>query len=141
VFILCDDLGFGDLGVYGSKIRTPNFDPLASEGVRFTNFCAADPVCSPSRAALLTARYRTRVGVPRVLNPPDTEELNLDETTVANLLKDRGYRTMCVGKWHLGRPVPYLPTSRGFDEYRRYDAAGTDAQYRSDRADCRPSLT
>jgi arylsulfatase len=117
VFILCDDLGFGDLGVYGSKIRTPNFDRLASEGVRFTNFCAADPVCSPSRAALLTGRYPTRVGVPRVLMPPDADGLNLDETTLANVLKGRGYRTMCVGKWHLGRPKPYLPTSRGFDEY------------------------
>ncbi|MGA3374008.1 MAG: sulfatase-like hydrolase/transferase [Terracidiphilus sp.] len=80
VFILCDDLGFGDLGVYGSKIRTPNFDRLASEGVRFTNFCSADPVCSPSRAALLTGRYPTRVGVPRVFFPQDTDGLNLDET-------------------------------------------------------------
>src|SRR5580700_10484920 len=71
VFILCDDLGYGDLACYGSKLRTPNLDGLASEGVRFTNFCAADPVCSPSRAALLTGRYPTRVGVPRVLMPPD----------------------------------------------------------------------
>jgi arylsulfatase len=117
VFMLCDDLGFGDLEVYGSKINTPNFDRLASEGVRFTNFCSADPVCSPSRAALLTGRYPTRVGVPRVLNPQDTGGLNLDETTLANILKARGYKTMCVGKWHLGRPEPYLPTSRGFDEY------------------------
>jgi arylsulfatase len=117
VFMLCDDLGYGDLGVYGSKIRTPNFDRLAAEGVRFTNFCAADPVCSPSRAALLTGRYPTRVGVPTVLFPQDTEGLNLDETTLADILKSRGYKTMCVGKWHLGRPQPYLPTSRGFDEY------------------------
>jgi arylsulfatase len=117
VFILCDDLGYGDLGVYGSKIRTPHFDRLASEGVRFTNFCSADPVCSPSRAALLTGRYPTRVGVPRVLFPEDTNGLNLDETTLANVLKGRGYRTMCIGKWHLGRPQAYLPTNRGFDEY------------------------
>ena len=117
VFILCDDLGYGDLGCYGSKIRTPNLDRLASEGVRFTNFCSADPVCSPSRAALLTGRYPTRVGVPRVFFPQDTGGLNLDETTLANMLKARGYKTMCVGKWHLGRPVEYLPTSRGFDEY------------------------
>ena len=117
VFILCDDLGFGDLGCYGSKIRTPNLDRMASDGVRFTNFCSADPVCSPSRAALLTGRYPTRVGVPRVLFPEDKEGLNLDETTLANMLKARGYQTMCVGKWHLGRPNEYLPTSRGFDEY------------------------
>ena len=117
VFILCDDLGFGDLACYGSKLRTPNLDRLATEGVRFTNFCSADPVCSPSRAALLTGRYPTRVGVPRVLMPPDPAGLNLDETTLANMLKARGYKTMCVGKWHLGRPDAYLPTSRGFDEY------------------------
>jgi arylsulfatase len=117
VFILCDDLGFGDLGCYGSRIRTPNLDRMAAEGVRFTNFNSADPVCSPSRAALLTGRYPTRVGVPRVLNPADTGGLNLDETTMADMLKARGYRTMCVGKWHLGRPAQYLPTSRGFDEY------------------------
>ena len=117
VFILCDDLGYGDLGCYGSKIETPNLNRLASEGVRFTNFCSADPVCSPSRAALLTGRYPTRVGVPRVLFPQDQDGLNLDETTIANVLKARGYRTMCTGKWHLGRPAKYLPTSRGFDEY------------------------
>ena len=117
VFILCDDLGYGDLEVYGSKIHTPNYNHLAAEGVRFTNFCAADPVCSPSRAALMTGRYPTRVGVPRVLNPNDTMGLNLDETTLANILKARGYHTMCIGKWHLGRPEAYLPTSRGFDEY------------------------
>jgi arylsulfatase A len=117
VFILCDDLGYGDLACYGSKLRTPNLDRLASEGMRFTNFCAADPVCSPSRAALLTGRYPTRVGVPNVFFPTDTGGLSLDEVTMANLLKARGYKTMCVGKWHLGRPTQYLPTSRGFDEY------------------------
>ena len=117
VFILCDDLGYGDLGCYGSRIRTPNLDRMAAEGVRFTNFCSADPVCSPSRAALLTGRYPTRVGVPRVLFPQDPDGLSLDETTLANVLKNRGYRTMCIGKWHLGRPPQYLPTGRGFDSY------------------------
>jgi arylsulfatase A len=117
LFILCDDLGYGDLACYGSKLRTPNLDRLALEGMRFTNFCAADPVCSPSRAALLTGRYPTRVGVPRVFFPTDTEGLHLDEVTMANMLKARNYQTTCIGKWHLGRPTPYLPTSRGFDEY------------------------
>src|SRR5579872_331622 len=117
VMILCDDLGYGDLGCYGSRIATPNLDHLASEGVRFTNFNSADPVCSPSRSALLTGRYPTRVGVPRVLFPTDPEGMNLDETTMADMLKARSYRTMCIGKWHLGRPERYLPTSRGFDEY------------------------
>jgi arylsulfatase A len=117
VFIFCDDLGYGDVGCYGSTIPTPNLDRMASEGVRFTNWCSADPVCSPSRAALLTGRYPTRVGVPNVLFPPDKGGLSLDETTLANALKPLGYSTMCIGKWHLGRPVEYLPTSRGFDEY------------------------
>src|SRR5215831_17956052 len=100
VFIFCDDLGYGDLGCYGSKLHTPNLDRLATEGVRFTNFCSADPVCSPSRAALLTGRYPTRVGVPRVFFPQDTDGLSLDETTLAGVLKGAGYRTMCIGKWH-----------------------------------------
>jgi arylsulfatase A len=117
VFILCDDLGYGDLGCYGSTIRTPNLDHLAADGIRFTNFDSADPVCSPSRAALLTGRYPTRVGVPRVLFPQDTGGLNLDETTLADVAKGQGYKTACFGKWHLGRPDRYLPTSRGFDHY------------------------
>jgi arylsulfatase len=117
VFILCDDLGYGDLGCYGSSIRTPNLDRLASEGVRFTNFDSADPVCSPSRAALLTGRYPTRVGVPRVFFPQDKEGLALDEVTLANVAKAQGYKTACYGKWHLGRPEEYLPTNRGFDHY------------------------
>jgi len=117
VLIFCDDLGYGDLGPYGSKIPTPNIDRLAADGIRFTNMCSADPVCSPSRAALLTGRYPTRVGVPRVFFPPDKDGLNLNEITLANVLKEKGYRTACVGKWHLGRPTEYLPTSRGFDQY------------------------
>src|SRR5215469_3800085 len=82
VFILCDDLGYGDLGCYGSSIRTLNIDKLAADGTRFTNFDSADPVCSPSRAALLSGRYPTRVGVPRVLLPQDTDGLNVDEKTL-----------------------------------------------------------
>ena len=117
VFIYADDLGYGDLGVYGSRIRTPNLDRMAAEGARFTQFYSANPVCSPSRAALLTGRYPTRVGVPKVLFPTDTTGLSLSETTMAQMLKGAGYRTMCIGKWHLGHHPEYLPTSRGFDEY------------------------
>jgi len=117
VFIYCDDLGYGDIGPYGSNIPTPNLDRMAAEGVRFTQFYSANPVCSPSRAALLTGRYPTRVGVPKVLFPTDTEGLDLSETTMAQMLKGAGYRTMCIGKWHLGHHPPYLPTARGFDEY------------------------
>ncbi len=111
VLILCDDLGYGDIGSYGSKIRTPNLDRLASEGVRFTQFYSANPVCSPSRAALLTGRYPTRVGVPRVLFPADKEGLERSEQTIAYLLKTRGYKTICIGKWHLGHTADYLPTT------------------------------
>ncbi|HWQ54508.1 MAG TPA: sulfatase [Bryobacteraceae bacterium] len=117
VLIYADDLGYGDLGCYGSPIRTPHLDGLASEGTRFTHFLSANPVCSPSRAALLTGRYPTRAGVPRVLFPKDDTGLPLSEVTIAQALKPRGYKTMCVGKWHLGHKPAYLPTSRGFDEY------------------------
>jgi len=117
VLIYCDDLGYGDLGCYGSGIRTPNLDRMAAEGIRFTHFYSGNPVCSPSRAALLTGRYPTRVGVPRVLNPKDTTGLPDSEVTLAQLLKARGYATMCIGKWHLGHLPQYLPTNRGFDEY------------------------
>jgi arylsulfatase len=117
VLIYCDDLGYGDTGPYGSQIRTPNLDRLAAEGMRFTQFYSANPVCSPSRAALLTGRYPTRVSVPRVLFPYDNTGLPKEETTIAEMLKPAGYRTMCVGKWHLGHKPEFLPTSRGFDGY------------------------
>ncbi|HYO82445.1 MAG TPA: sulfatase [Bryobacteraceae bacterium] len=117
VLIYADDLGYGDLGCYGSTLRTPAIDSLARDGVRFTNFYSANPVCSPSRAALLTGRYPTRVNVPRVLFPQDSEGLPASETTIAAMLKPLGYRTMCVGKWHLGHKPEYLPTKRGFDGY------------------------
>jgi arylsulfatase len=117
VLIVCDDLGYGDIGCYGGNLRTPNLDRMASEGVRFTQFYSANPVCSPSRAALMTGRYPTRVGVPRVLFPRDTTGLARDETTLAEVLKPRGYRSMCVGKWHLGHLPQFLPTARGFDSY------------------------
>ena len=117
VVMLCDDLGYGDVGFNGSALKTPNLDRAASEGVRFTQCYSADPVCSPSRAALLTGRYPTRVGVPRVLFPYDKTGLPDGETTIAQVLKKRDYKTMCVGKWHLGHLPQFLPTNRGFDEY------------------------
>jgi len=117
ILIYADDLGYGDLGCYGSRIRTPNLDRLAREGMRFTQFLSANPVCSPSRASLLTGRYPTRVGVPRVLFPYDKEGMPDGEMTIAQMLKPEGYKTMCVGKWHLGHNEKFLPTNRGFDEY------------------------
>ncbi len=117
LMIYADDLGYGDLGCYGSRLRTPNLDRMAAEGMRFTQHTSANPVCSPSRAALMTGRYPTRVGVPRVLSAKDTNGLPDSEVTMAQMLKARNYKTMCVGKWHLGHLPQYLPTNRGFDEY------------------------
>jgi arylsulfatase len=118
ILICADDLGYGDLGCYGSDLATPNLDGMAKQGVLFQQFCSASPVCSPARAALLTGRYPTRVGVPDVLGPTDTGGLSLSETTtMANTLKSAGYATMCIGKWHLGCTPPYMPTQRGFDQF------------------------
>jgi len=117
VIIFCDDLGYGDLGCYGGALSTPNIDGIARDGLRFTNCISANPVCSPSRAALLTGRYPTRAGVPRVLFPRDEQGMPLGEQTLANMLAEKGYKTGCVGKWHLGHKPDYLPTRRGFASY------------------------
>lgn len=116
IVIYCDDLGMGDIGPYGSRIPTPNLNRMAEEGVLFKQFYAA-PVCSVSRAALLTGRYGVRGGVPGVQQPGDRYGLSRSETTIAEMLKPRGYKTACIGKWHLGTMPQFLPTSRGFDEY------------------------
>jgi arylsulfatase len=117
IIILADDLGYGDLGCYGSTMATPNLDRMAAEGIRFTQFTSASSVCSPSRASWLTGRYPTRVGIPRVLDPSDTYGLPDTETTIAQMLKGAGYATSCVGKWHLGSLAPFMPTAHGFDEF------------------------
>ncbi len=117
VVMICDDIGWADLGCYGSNLRTPNLDRMAGEGVRLTCFDAGHPICSASRAALLTGRYATRSGAKPVYFPQDTDGLALDEQTLANLLHACDYRTMCVGKWHLGSAPQYLPTRRGFNSY------------------------
>ena len=117
VFIYADDLGYGDLRCYGSRILTPNLDRMAADGIRFTQFCSTSAVCTPSRAALLTGRYPNRVGLEGVLFPEDDRGIPASETTMAQMLKSADYQTMCVGKWHLGAKRDYLPTNRGFDEY------------------------
>jgi arylsulfatase A len=117
IVICCDDLGYGDLQSYGSLLPTPNLDRMALEGVRFTQFYAGNNVCSPSRAALLTGCYATRVGVPGVLWPTDTTGLSLASPTIAEVLKPAGYSTMCAGKWHVGSAAQFMPRSRGFDHY------------------------
>ncbi len=117
VLITADDMGYGDLGCYGSHLTTPNLDTMAGEGVRFRHFCSASSVCSPSRAALLTGRYPARSGITRVMFPFDTYGIPATETTIPQMLKTAGYRTACFGKWHLGSQRAFLPTERGFDEY------------------------
>jgi arylsulfatase len=115
--ILTDDLGFGDVGFTGSKIKTPNLDKLASAGAQFSQFYAGNPVCSPSRAAFLTGRYPTRMGIPDVLQATDTYGLPDTETTIPEVLKPAGYVSACIGKWHLGSLPQFLPTNRGFDSF------------------------
>ena len=119
IIIFADDLGYQDLGAFGSpNIKTPNIDRMAKEGRVFTSFYVASPVCTASRAALMTGCYPARVGVDKpVLFPPDTFGLHSAETTIADMLKNAGYATACVGKWHLGHQKPFLPTSQGFDSY------------------------
>lgn len=117
VLIFIDDLGYGDVGTFGStKNRTPNLDKMASEGRKFTSFYAT-PVCSMSRAALMTGSYNARVSMPGVLFPNSNIGLNPDETTLPEVLKPAGYTTAIIGKWHLGHRTPFLPTKQGFDSY------------------------
>jgi arylsulfatase A-like enzyme len=118
VLVYADDLGYGDIGAYGApRIRTPHIDRLASEGVRFTDFYVAQAVCSASRAALLTGAYSNRVGILGALFPDSTNGIAEGETTLAEVLKGRGYATAIYGKWHLGHLPPFRPTRHGFDDY------------------------
>ena len=119
VLIFADDQGYGDLGCFGSKkIKTPNIDLMAKEGRKFTNFMVASPVCTPSRAALLTGCYPKRVGLHQhVLFPSSTKGLNPKEYTMADHFKSMGYATACYGKWHLGHHPETLPRQNGFDHY------------------------
>ncbi len=124
IVFLCDNLGYGDIGCFGSTVhRTPNVDRLAAEGMRLTSFYAASGVCTPSRAALMTGCYPRRVGLHKtdpdgaVLRPVSPNGLHPDEVTIAEVLKGAGYATACIGKWHLGDQAEFLPTQQGFDEF------------------------
>lgn len=124
VIIYCDDMGYGDLGCYGSELnRTPEIDRMADEGACFTSFYVTSGVCTPSRSSLMTGSYPLRVGMDEnykgfwVLFPGDNKGLHPSEITIAEVLKDRGYSTGCIGKWHLGDQDPFLPTKQGFDYY------------------------
>ncbi len=119
VLIYADDMGYGDLATYGAlNYKTPNLDKLASEGMRFTNFCVAQAVCSASRASILTGCYANRVGIGGALNPHADIGLNPEEETIAELVKRAGdYQCAMYGKWHLGHEKQFLPTNQGFDDY------------------------
>ncbi len=124
IVMLIDNLGYGDLGCYGNRVhRTPQIDQLAREGVRFTSFYSTSGVCTPSRASLMTGCYPRRVNLHvggsghAVLMPVDPKGLHPNELTVADVLRGSGYRTACIGKWHLGDQKPFLPTRHGFDYF------------------------
>jgi arylsulfatase A len=124
VVIYCDNLGYGDVGCFGStKHRTPHIDRMAAEGMKLTSFYSTSGVCTPSRASLITACYPRRVGLDltdpdgAVLRPVSPNGLHPDEMTIAEVLKQKGYATACIGKWHLGDQPEFLPTRQGFDEF------------------------
>ena len=119
IIIFADDMGYGDLGVYGHpSIKTPNLDQMANTGQKWTNFYVAAPVCTPSRAGLVTGRLPIRTGMcsdkRRVLFPNSNGGLPDSEQTIASLLKTAGYSTACIGKWHLGHLPQYSPAVHGF---------------------------
>tara|TARA_R110002153_G_scaffold2070_2_gene10092 strand:- start:3848 stop:5281 length:1434 start_codon:yes stop_codon:yes gene_type:complete len=118
ILIFTDDQGYNDVGVFGAEdISTPNLDQMAKDGAKLTNFYAAQAVCSASRAAILTGSYPNRIGIHNALMPNSKKGLNPKETTLAEMLKNKGYATAIFGKWHLGDAAEFMPTKQGFDEY------------------------
>ena len=118
IFILTDDQGYEDLGIYGAQdIETPNLDRMAKEGAYFTSYYATQPVCSASRASILTGCYPDRIGIHNAYSPGSKVGLNPDETTLAELLQEKGYKTGIFGKWHLGDAPKFMPRNHGFDEF------------------------
>ncbi len=118
VIIFIDDMGYADIGPFGAAdYPTPNLDRMAQEGRRFTDFYVTQPVCSASRAGLLTGCYNVRVGILGALGPKATHGISAQETTLAEICKQKGYATAIYGKWHLGHHLPFLPLQHGFDEY------------------------
>ena len=119
VFVFADDMGYGDLSCYGATdIKTPNIDRIAENGIKFTEFYSVSPVCSPSRYGLMTGRYPVRDGIQGgVFFPESWTGMDTTEMTMAQLLKQKGYATGVIGKWHLGHRRQYLPRQRGFDYY------------------------
>ena len=130
VIFFIDDLGYVDLGCYGSKFHeTPNLDQLAAESVRFTDFYSANPVCSPTRAALMTGKAPQRVGITQWLNQPNELHLPLDEVTIGEAFSSAGYKTGYIGKWHLGDKDEHQPSQQGFSWTRSVNRAGQPGSY------------
>jgi arylsulfatase A-like enzyme len=128
VLIVLDDLGYGDFGCYGCPdIRTPHIDRLARQGVKLTSFYASGPVCTPTRAALMTGRYQQRAGLEWAISPGEKEPgLPVEETSLARMLKQAGYATALFGKWHLGYRREFGPIAHGFDEFFGLKSADID---------------
>ena len=118
ILIFTDDQGYQDVGTFGSpNIETPNLDQMAKEGVKLTSFYSAQPICSASRAGILTGCYPNRIGIHNALGPGSPTGINSSEMTMAEMLKSIGYTTAIFGKWHLGDRPQFLPTRHGFDEF------------------------
>ena len=138
VIILADDLGYGDLSCYGGTILTPALDGLARQGVRFTDFHSSGHVCSPTRAGLVTGRYQQRAGIAGVINadpklPVHHTGLSTDEITFAELLRQAGYATAIMGKWHLGYKKKFNPLHHGFDQFHGFVSGNIDYHSHYDR--------
>jgi arylsulfatase A-like enzyme len=137
ILILADDMGYGDAGCYGGKhLQTPAIDTLADRGLRFTDFHSNAPVCSPTRAALLTGCYQQRCGIEGVISAKNHREkgLSLENVTFADLLKTAGYRTAVFGKWHLGYEPRFNPRYQGFDEFVGFVSGNIDYHSHIDQA-------
>ena len=118
IFIFADDLGYGDVGSFGAKdIKTPNIDNISDNGIKFTSFYSASPICSPSRSGFLTGRLPIRMGIHDVFFPESFTGMPPEELTIAEMLKTKNYTTGIIGKWHLGHRFKFLPLQQGFDSY------------------------
>lgn len=138
ILIMADDMGYGDLSCYGNKAyQTPYLDLMAAEGLRFTDFHSSGPVCSPTRAGLMTGRYQQRSGIPGVINAAFNANrhhgLQHSEVTLPELLREKGYRTAMFGKWHLGYREKFNPVHQGFEKFRGYVSGNIDYHSHIDR--------
>ncbi|MAV04303.1 MAG: arylsulfatase [Flavobacteriaceae bacterium] len=141
IFILTDDMGFSDLGSYGSKmINTPNLDLLASEGALLNSYYSSQAVCSASRASILTGSYPNRIGISGALGPNSKTGINPNEFLMSEMFKQQGYNTAIYGKWHLGDNPKFLPTNHGFDDFYGILYSNDMWPYHPERPDSYPDL-